>query len=99
MNRTWVLTTGGMAMALGIGVTAALALPLGPSPADAPNVSRADDGLIQKVHGCHRSCEWGPVFRWHRHAGAACRPVACAPLAPQPNRCWIDAWGARHCRW
>jgi len=55
--------------------------------------------LLVKVHGCHRSCEWGPVLRWHRHVGPACHVVGCWPRAAYPNRCWVDWHGVRHCRW
>jgi len=99
MNRKWVFVLGGMALIASVGVTTALAIPPAPLPAGAAKDTGADDGLIQKVAGCHRSCEWGPVLRWHRHVGAACAPVGCVPIAPQPNRCWVDGWGVRHCRW
>lgn len=49
--------------------------------------------------GCHRSCEWGAGLGFHRHVGAYCRPVLCRPLTPFPGRCFVDAWGERHCRW
>lgn len=66
-----------------------------------PGAGSAADGTSQiiKVHGCHRSCEWGPALRWHRHVGPLCRPLACYPRAARPNRCWVDAWGVRRCRW
>ncbi len=62
------------------------------------------DNLVQKVHGCHRSCEFGyiprwGVSRWHRYGGPGCYPVRCVPRAAHPNRCWVDGWGVRHCRW
>jgi hypothetical protein len=57
------------------------------------------DNLVQRTGGCHRSCEWGPARGWHRHVGARCIPVACAPRAAYPNRCWVDYRGVRHCRW
>lgn len=59
----------------------------------------AGESQVIKVHGCHRSCEWGAILRWHRHIGPACRPVGCLPRAPFPNRCWVDWQGIRHCRW
>lgn len=55
--------------------------------------------LVTKVHGCHRSCEWGPALRWHRHVGFACAPVGCLPRAIHPHRCWVDGRGIRRCRW
>lgn len=72
--------------------SAAIALPANPVVPSSP------DGGAVKVHGCHRSCELGPVIGWHRH-GVYCRPIACAPLAPHPHRCWIDWAGVRHCVW
>lgn len=99
MNRTRALAFGGMALAAIAAVSAAVALPIAPLPADTSRQAPSEDGLIQKAHACHRSCEWGPVLRWHRHVGRGCAVVACVPLAPQPNRCWVDAWGVRHCRW
>jgi hypothetical protein len=39
--------------------------------------------LIKKIHGCHRSCEWGPGLGWwHRHTGYACRAIACDSRRP-----------------
>jgi hypothetical protein len=58
----------------------------------------ANEGLVHKVWGCHRSCEVGPAG-WHRHVGPYCVRVACVPRAWQPNRCFVDRWGVRHCRW
>lgn len=81
---------------------------LGASPAMAVSPATTDvvkpETLIQKVHGCHRSCEFGyiprwGVTRWHRHAGPGCYPVRCAPRAVYPHRCWVDWRGVRHCRW
>jgi hypothetical protein len=68
-------------------------------PLSGPADGIAAESQVVKVHGCHRSCEWGPVLRWHRHIGPACRPVACWPRAVNPRRCWVDAAGYRHCRW
>lgn len=50
---------------------------------------------IIKVHGGHRSCEWGP-YGWHRHAGGR---IACSPKARHPFRCWVGRYGMRHCWW
>ena len=57
------------------------------------------ESQVIRVHGCHRSCEWGPALRWHRHVGPACRPIGCYPRAVNPGRCWVDGRGIRHCRW
>lgn len=89
--RNWVLTLAGAALASSIG-SAAFAL----SPAAGID---AGDNLVQKTGGCHRSCEWGPARGWHRHVGARCVPVHCAPRAANPNRCFVDRYGHRHCRW
>jgi hypothetical protein len=81
-------------LALGIG-GAALAAPAG----SAKGIGLAEDnGLVHKTHGCHRSCERGPAG-WHRHRGPFCARVACTPRAWYPNRCFVDRWGVRHCRW
>ena len=58
----------------------------------------AGESMVIKVHGCHRSCEDGPAG-WHRHVGPSCTRVACTPKAWFPNRCFVDRWGVRHCRW
>lgn len=63
-----------------------------------PAAPAVPDGAVIKAHACHRSCEWGPVLRWHRHA-AHCRPLACLPRAVHPGRCFVDRYGVRHCRW
>lgn len=71
----------------------------GAAPVAALNGAGDAPGLVVKVHGCHRSCEWGRALRWHRHVGPVCRPVGCWPRAVHPNRCWVDGRGFRHCRW
>ena len=93
MNLRSLAAVAGLAIATLAGASSANAVPLGAMDgiADTPN-------LVTKVHGCHRSCEWGPVLRWHRH-GVACRPIACWPRAAHPHRCWVGRYGVRHCRW
>jgi len=78
---------------------AAVATPATAAPVAGLNGTGDADSLIVRVHGCHRSCEWGPVLRWHRHVGPSCRPVGCWPRAAHPGRCWVDWAGVRHCRW
>lgn len=91
MTNRAILTVAAVAVS-SVLAGAAQALPASPvQPA-------GSESAVQKVHGCHRSCEWGPVRGWHRH-GRLCRPIACVPLAPRPNRCWVDWLGIRHCRW
>lgn len=81
-----------MACAVLLMSTTAQALPAIPSsPAD------GNSAVIQ-VHGCHRSCEWGPARGWHRHS-AACVPIRCVPRAVNPGRCFVDRFGIRRCRW
>ena len=94
MNLRSLAAVAGLAITTFAGAATAVAAPVGTlnGIADAPN-------LVTKVHGCHLSCEWGPVLRWHRHVGPACRPIACWPRAAHPNRCWVDGRGYRHCRW
>jgi hypothetical protein len=89
-----LVASAGLALAAIAGASSADAAPIGGlnSAGDASN-------LVIKVHGCHRSCEWGPALRWHRHVGPACRPVGCWPRAVHPHRCWVDWRGIRHCRW
>jgi hypothetical protein len=86
-------------MAIVVSLSEVLAVPSGPGPIGAVKEGQAEDGLVQKLHGCHRSCERSAVLGWHRHVGLACVPVACAPRAPYPNRCWVDWRGVRYCRW
>src|SRR5690606_21944446 len=90
MNRAY--STLAAVIVSSVLASAAQALPASPVP------PASSDGVVEKVHGCHRSCEWGPVLRWHRH-GRFCRPIVCVPRAPWPNRCWVDWLGRRHCRW
>jgi hypothetical protein len=93
--KTRTLVAGALfALALAGGATAVSA-----GPGGALQGAVKPDSLVTKTHGCHRSCERGPVLRWHRHVGPRCAPVACYPRAPHPNRCWVDGWGVRHCRW
>jgi hypothetical protein len=93
---TYRMLIAGPLVALAIGTGAQTA-------AAAPGGMLSDIGsgesLVTRTHGCHRSCEWGPYLRWHRHVGPGCVPVGCFPRAPFPDRCWIDGWGVRHCRW
>ena len=43
------------------------ALPANAAPASGlSDALKGDAGLVVKVHGWHRYCEWGP-FRYHRH--------------------------------
>ena len=83
------------AMVLSLGAGSALAAPAGAVKGIGAG---ADDGLVHKVWGCHRSCEDGPRG-WHRHVGPNCVRVACYPQAWHPNRCYVDRWGVRRCRW
>jgi hypothetical protein len=89
------------------GIAFAMSSALSPANAVSPGIapSAEPETLVQKAFGCHRSCERGPVprwdgiVRWHRHVGRGCAPVACYPRAAYPNRCWVDGFGVRHCRW
>jgi hypothetical protein len=92
MSRRSLLGATVLLLTLGAG-GAALAGPVGPVR-DMEN----GDTLVEKVWGCHRSCERGPGG-WHRHVGPLCVRVACVPRAWYPNRCFVDRWGYRHCRW
>ena len=67
----------GLAIATLAGASSAYAAPLGGMDgiADTPN-------LVTKVHGCHRSCERGPVLGWHRHVG---RPAVRSPAGRGPS--------------
>jgi hypothetical protein len=83
------------AMVLALGIGSALANPAG----GLRDIGKTGvESLVEKTHGCHRSCEWGPAG-WHRHVGPFCQRVGCYPRAWFPNRCFIDRWGVRHCRW
>jgi len=86
---TCLTATGFLALSA---ISGASALPGSAAPPAAPET------LIQKAHACHRSCEWGPVLGWHRHVGG-CHPVACLPRAASPNRCFVNRYGQRICRW
>jgi hypothetical protein len=94
MNIPSLIAVAALAGATILAASSAGAAPVGglASAGDAP-------GAVVKVHGCHLSCEWGPVLRWHRHVGPGCRPIACWPRAAHPNRCWVHWRGFRHCRW
>ena len=78
---------------LGLGIGSAFA-----APGVIKDIGPEGSTLVQKVWGCHRSCEAGPGG-WHRHVGPYCARVACYPGAWYPNRCFVDRWGYRHCRW
>lgn len=89
-----LVAVAGLATAMTVGASLASAAPLG-----VLDGAREDPSLVIKTHGCHRSCEWGPALRWHRHVGPACRPNGCWPRAAHPHRCWVDWRGVRRCRW
>jgi hypothetical protein len=79
-RRIWALgaTIGALTLAAG----AALALPGGQGLSEIGQ-GVSTEALIEKVHGCHRSCQWGPGRGWwHRHVGPLCRPVACEGSRP-----------------
>ncbi len=92
MSRAVLPAAAALVLSTFLGAANAVSMPVAPAAPAAP------DSVVQQVHGCHRSCEWGPVLRWHRH-GAACRVIACAPRAAYPGRCFVDRYGVRHCRW
>ncbi|HRD76870.1 MAG TPA: hypothetical protein PK264_13200 [Hyphomicrobiaceae bacterium] len=59
---------------LAMGVTTASAAPLARTE---PAVTSSTPN-IERVHGWHRSCQWGPIRRWwHRHTSYG--PQACRP--------------------
>jgi hypothetical protein len=93
MTRHLLAALAGVALAAGVWAAPASANSLG-----ALKDAGADDSIVHKTHGCHRSCELGPAG-WHRHVGPYCARVACYPRAWYPNRCFVDRWGYRHCRW
>lgn len=90
-TRSSSVALAGTLILAGIGATSAVALP--GIPSKSPTAS-----LVVPTAGCHRSCEYGPVLGWHRH-GAGCRPIACRPAAVYPNRCFVNRYGVRYCRW
>jgi hypothetical protein len=101
-----ILARGRASRLATLGILGVLSLVASPAFAVSPAMTdgTAPESHIQKVHYCHRSCEYGyiprwGVSRWHRHIGPACLPERCVPRAPNPERCWVDAAGVRHCRW
>lgn len=69
------------ALALAFANTASVALPLSQG-AEATIDSAAALSTIEQVHGSHRTCRCGWVWRWrtaalHRHVGASHIPVPC----------------------
>ncbi|MCB1549033.1 MAG: hypothetical protein KDJ41_14540 [Hyphomicrobiaceae bacterium] len=104
MKRLWLMPLLAVMLALGLSVTSASAATVSPSLDALKSLSGAGT-LVEKTHGCHRGCAWGPVRGWwHRHVGPHCRPTAC--VGPRHRhwrwrhhrRCWIDRWGHRRCR-
>lgn len=94
MQNTARFSLAGLAL-----VAATLASPASAAPTSGFGSAASGENLVVKVHGCHRSCEWGSVRGWHRHVGVLCRPVRCVPRAAFPHRCWVDYRGVRRCRW
>jgi len=93
MTRHILAAIAGITLAAGIWAAPASAGALGDL-----KESAADNNLVHKTWGCHRSCEDGPGG-WHRHVGPYCVRVACVPQAPHPYRCWVGRFGYRHCLW
>jgi hypothetical protein len=99
MKATSVLA--GLILSLGLGLGSASALPAG--GAGSPVLPGATDSLVQKVHGCHRSCQLGPAG-WHYHVGPRCRRVVCGVFPGGPWIWWCDRgrcgwWHPHHRRW
>ena len=82
MKKTLWLAAG--VLAAGLTASAAYALPAGGA---LPSQKPADAGtIVDKGHGCHRTCQRGPAG-WHYHVGPRCVRVACG--APPPGRWWL----------
>ena len=69
------------ALVLAFANTASVALPLSQG-AEATIDSASALSTIEQVHGSHRTCRGGWVWRWrtaalHRHVGASHIPVPC----------------------
>ena len=90
MRRLFGLTLAAAALAFGVvtGTAAAMAHSSSTAGANAAAelpLSSFSTGAYAAAEGCHRMCErhavpeWGGIVRWHRHVGAACRPIHCTP--------------------
>jgi len=73
-----------LATAFALALTAQRGNAASPNPAAGPlKESAAGSRLMQKTHGCHYSCECGPLRdfgceQWyHRHLHMLCLPVRC----------------------
>jgi len=58
-----------------------------------PSLMVPDTSLVQKAHGYHSSCEFGP-YRGRR-AGPHTHP---SPGYSIPCRCWRGSFGKRRCQ-
>jgi hypothetical protein len=81
--RYFLLATIAMA---GLGAIAATGSAQAGFSALKGEAAAAGPGLVQQVHGCHRSVQ-RDRGRWHYHAGRSCRWVEVPP--PRPV-CWKD---------
>lgn len=63
-------------------------------------VKLATDGAVQKVHGCHRRAQKGPITGlWHKHKGGFCIwTPAASPCKSWRNVCRKRCYRARNPR-
>lgn len=52
----------------------------------------AEQSMVEKTHGWHRSCRRG-LNGWHRHIPGVGRQQCSS------RRCWTNRWGVRRCTW
>ena len=78
------------AFALGLSAYGANAAYLS-SAAGAPKERAAESNFMQRTHGCHYSCECGPLKDfgceqvYHRHLHMLCLPVRCRDQDCKPT--------------
>ena len=87
------------AIVMSTAILAANAAPL-KAPAN-PVTSTANSNLVVPVHGRHRSCRRGPIYRWgirarHRHIGRRVR-ICDRRWRRRPGRRYPRNWRRRGC--
>jgi hypothetical protein len=69
MISHWPAILGGLGLLFWAGASQAASVP--------PAIAAEGTGIVEKVHGTHRSCRYSRAFGLHRHVGRYNRAVSC----------------------
>lgn len=70
MTRRWPAIIGGLGLLCWANSSQASPVP--------PSIATEGAGIVEKVHGTHRTCRYSPALDWwHRHIGPYNRAISC----------------------